>query len=48
MMSGGNLFKLQKILGHQSIAMTERYWHLSPNAFAEDYALMTDFSKKTA
>jgi integrase len=38
MMRGGNLFKLQKILGHQSIAMTERYSHLAPNMYAEDYA----------
>lgn len=40
MMRGGNIFKLQKILGHQSMAMTERYSHLSPNLFAEDYARM--------
>ncbi|HVZ35110.1 MAG TPA: site-specific integrase, partial [Polyangiaceae bacterium] len=40
MMRGGNIFKLQKILGHQSTAMTERYAHLSPNLFAEDYARM--------
>jgi integrase len=40
MMRGGNIFKLQKILGHQSTAMTERYAHLSPNLFAEDYDRM--------
>jgi integrase len=40
MMRGGNIFKLQKILGHQSMAMTERYSHLSPNLFTEDYARM--------
>ena len=40
MMRGGNIFKLQKILGHQSMAMTERYSHLSPNLFAEDYSRM--------
>ena len=34
----GELFKLQKILGHQSIAMTERYAHLAPRAFVDDYA----------
>jgi integrase len=28
MIRGGNIFKLQKILGHQSMAMTERYSHL--------------------
>jgi integrase len=35
---GGDLFKLQKILGHQSVQMTMRYAHLAPEAFASDYA----------
>lgn len=35
---GGDLFKLQKILGHQSLAMTMRYAHLAPNAFSEDFS----------
>lgn len=29
-MNGGNLLTLQKILGHQSLAMTMRYAHLAP------------------
>ncbi|MBX3219000.1 MAG: site-specific integrase [Labilithrix sp.] len=37
MMRGGDVFKLQQILGHQSMAMTLRYAHLAPHAFAEDY-----------
>src|SRR5205823_6263765 len=29
-MSGGGLYPLQRLLGHKSIAMTQRYAHLSP------------------
>ncbi|TAK32603.1 MAG: site-specific integrase [Myxococcaceae bacterium] len=37
-MAGGDIFKLQRILGHQSVAMTMRYAHLAPDAFAGDLA----------
>ncbi|MBX3217126.1 MAG: site-specific integrase [Labilithrix sp.] len=37
MMHGGDLFKLQKILGHKTVAMTMRYAHLAPHAFTEDH-----------
>jgi hypothetical protein len=30
MMAGGELYTLKDILGHKSIAMTQRYAHLSP------------------
>ena len=36
MMVGGDLFKLQKILGHKSTELTLRYAHLSPAAFMGD------------
>jgi integrase len=36
-MKGGDLFKLQKILGHKTVQMTMRYAHLAPEAFSEDW-----------
>ncbi len=44
MMSSGDLFKLQKILGHKSVDMTQRYSHLTPEAFASDYSRIGDFT----
>ena len=38
-MNGGDLFKLQRIGGWRSQAMVQRYAHLAPDAFIEDYAL---------
>jgi integrase len=34
MMCGGNIYDLQRILGHSTIKMTERYSHLSPEHLA--------------
>lgn len=30
-MKGGNIYDLQKILGHSSLEMTQRYAHLAPD-----------------
>lgn len=35
MMNGGNILTLQKVLGHESLTMTMRYAHLSPEHLAE-------------
>lgn len=46
-MRGGDLFKLQKILGHKSVQMTMRYAHLAPDAFAGDYARLGSRAPQT-
>ena len=38
-MNGGDLFKLQRMGGWKSQAMVQRYAHLAPDAFIEDYAI---------
>ncbi len=37
MMAGGDLFKLQRILGHKTMDMPQRYSHLASEAFVADY-----------
>jgi integrase len=37
-LDGGDIFRLSKILGHSSVALTEKvYAHLAPDAFEQDY-----------
>lgn len=35
-MLGGDVYKLQALLGHSSMRMTERYAHLAPHSFAHE------------
>ncbi len=37
MMNGGDIFRLQRVLGHKTAQMTQRYAHLAPDVFASDY-----------
>ena len=41
MARGGDLFKLQRVLGHSSSEMTQRYAHLAPSAFQGDHARLS-------
>lgn len=46
MMRGGDLFRLQRILGHKTVQMTNRYAHLAPEVFKEDYGRLVDVVPK--
>ncbi|MFZ5480442.1 MAG: tyrosine-type recombinase/integrase [Myxococcota bacterium] len=48
MMKGGDLFRLQKILGHKTAEMTQRYAHLAPEVFREDWERIGDFLAQKA
>ena len=41
-MNGGDIFRLQRVLGHASIQMTQRYAHLAPDVYADDYGRLGD------
>lgn len=41
-MRGGDLYRLQRILGHKSVQMTQRYAHLAPEVYSEDWGRLED------
>lgn len=45
MMSGGDIFSLQRLLGHADIKDTQKYAHLSPS-FMQDASRVLDFRRK--
>ncbi len=47
-MNGGDLFRLQKIMGHSDYDQTMRYAHLAPEIFSEDYSRFNNIQVKTA
>lgn len=48
MMAGQSMFELQKVLGHQTIQMTERYSHLAPEHLAGKTDFLDLMPKKNA
>ena len=46
MMKGGDVYRLQKILGHASIQSTQRYAHLTPDIYEQDYNRLVDVVPK--
>lgn len=47
MMNGGNIYDLQKILGHTSLEMTQRYAHLAPEHLVQAANVVSFGSKVT-
>ncbi len=45
-LKGGDLYRLQRVLGHQSIELTQRYAHLAPDAFTQDLGRFGDYVPK--
>ena len=48
MMNGGNVFDLQKLLGHTKIDMTMRYAHFSPNHLQGSLRFMNMYEGETS
>lgn len=44
MMKGGDIYRLQEVLGHQSVEMTQIYAHLSPHIYKQDYSRFNSIS----
>lgn len=45
-MRGVSLYTVKEVMGHQSLAMTERYAHLAPDVMKETVAAMEDATRK--
>lgn len=45
-MSGTDLYSVQKLMGHSTMAMTERYSHLSPNHLQKAVANFEEYIEK--
>jgi len=48
MMAGGDIYRLQKYLGHSTVTMTERYAHLSPTYLRDGVGMMGQAPASTA
>ena len=47
-MREGDIFRLQKILGHQSMQMTQRYAHLAPEVYSQEWGRLVDVVPREA
>ena len=43
-LSGANLFDIQKLMGHKTMEMTQRYAHLSPKHLSNTVALLEEYT----
>ena len=43
-LNGGDIYRLQRVLGHANVSMTMRYAHLAPDVFVSDHARLPDMT----